>query len=190
MQNELSKEQIDAIIQAFNEMIEQGPWDKSHFLKVIGKNLSVIRDDFVHYVNSVGVDVSLHKTLLHNKIERDGLQQQVFIALYASDGASIASWERLLLNLPKQVLSRPIYAKEEDIQSIIKTKENRINEAYVAVFINPSDIIPLGHDKAPIDKLGTSLLTLKDKSIHIDNIEKFVHLSGTYHYLKGQLVKA
>ena len=44
-------------------------------------------------------------------------------------------------------------------------------------------------DKTPVDKLGKPLLTLKDKSLSLDNINRFVHITGTYQYGQGRLVK-
>jgi intracellular multiplication protein IcmQ len=100
------------------------------------------------------------------------------------------SWERILMNLPKQMISRPIYADEMDLQSLIRTKENKTNEAYVCMHVNQSDILPLPKDKVPIDKLGKSLLTLKDKSLRLDSIRYFVHQSGSYQYSRGRLIKS
>ena len=87
------------------------------------------------------------------------------------------------------MISRPIYADEEDIKALIRTKENKINEAYVSMYISQSDILPLPADKIPVDKLGKPLITLKDKSLSLDNINRFVHESGSYQYSQGRLVK-
>lgn len=40
------------------------------------------------------------------------------------------------------MISRPIYAEEEQVKALLKTKENKQNEAYVAIYINSTDIIP------------------------------------------------
>ena len=87
------------------------------------------------------------------------------------------------------MISRPIYADEEDVKAVLKTKENKQNEAYVAIYINQSDILPLPPDKASVDKLGKVLLSLKDKTLNLDNISRFVHLSGVYRYANGRLIK-
>lgn len=62
-------------------------------------------------------------------------------------------------------------------------------KAYVAIYISQSDILHLSADKAPVDKLGKPLLTLKDKSISLENISRFVHVSGVYRYSNGRLIK-
>ena len=191
MKDELSKQQTDAILKALDDAIEQGPWEESNFLRVIGKNLHEIHDGFVARINRTGVNGASLGMASHlaNRIALRNGQQEIFVALYSSDGTNISSWERILTNLPKQMISRPIYADEEDIKALIRTKPNKINEAYVSMYINQSDILILSVDKTPLDKLGKSLLTLKDKSLNLDSINRFVHLSGTYQYSHGRLVK-
>ena len=189
MKDELSEQQTDAILKALDDAIEQGPWDDSNFLKVIGKNLREIREGFLNRLNVSGQEKSKITAHLANRVALRSGQQEIFIALYSSDGANIQSWERILMNLPRQMISRPIYADEEDIKALIRTKQNKINEAYVSMYISQADILPLQADKIPLDRLGKPLLTLKDKSLSLDNINCFVHKSGSYQYNQGKLVK-
>ena len=102
---------------------------------------------------------------------------------------NLQAWERIITNLPKQMLSRPIYALEEDVNNFIKTKENKNNEAYVSFYINPLDILTLATEKMHLDKLGKPLLTLKDNALILENIERFVHVTGEYQFVKGRLIK-
>ncbi len=189
MKDELSEQQTDAILKALDDAIEQGPWDDSNFLKVIGKNLREIREGFLNRLTVSGQEKSKITAHLANRVALRSGQQEIFIALYSSDGANIQSWERILMNLPRQMISRPIYADEEDIKALIRTKQNKVNEAYVSMYISQADILPLQADKIPLDRLGKPLLTLKDKSLSLDNINCFVHKSGTYQYSQGKLVK-
>jgi len=189
MKNELSDKQNAAILKALEEAIETGPWDDSNFLKLIGKNLRDIRDKFNNQVNAPEHEKVQLETKLRNKEAAWVGQQQIFVALYSADGNNLSSWERILMNLPRQMISRPIYSNEEDIQAIIRTKENKINEAYVAIYVKQSDILTLSVDKTPVDKLGKSLLSLKDKALVLDNIVRFIHLKSSYRYHYGKLIK-
>ncbi len=189
MKDDLTEQQTATIMKALDEAIEHGPWSESNFLRVIGKNLREIRDAFANQLLVPGQEKSKMAAHLANRIALRSGQQEIFVALYSSDGNNIQSWERILTNLPKQMISRPIYASEEDIKNIIKTKENKNNEAYVAMYISQSDILPMAEDKIPLDKLGKQLLTLKDKSLSLDNISCFVHISGDYQYDQGRLIK-
>ena len=189
MNDELSKQKIDAVLTALDELIEGGPWDASNFLKVMNKNLRDIREKFINQVDSSGQEKARITSDLANRAASRSGQQQIYIALYSTDGTNIQSWERILFNLPRQMISRPIYADEEHVKAMIKTKDNKNNEAYVSVFVNQSDLLPMQPDKIPIDKLGNAMLILKDKSLKLDNINVFVHQSGVYHYASGRLTK-
>lgn len=189
MKNELTKEQCAGIITALNEAIEQGPWDKSNFLTAIGKNLQTIRDDFIAYTAAVQTPVAKPVAEPPKPTLRHTNQREVFVSLYSSNGIVLRSWEQILVNLPHQMISRPIYADEGKLQALIKTKENKLNEAYVAIYVDEGDILPLSAEKTPVDKLGTGLLSLKDKSLKLENIIRFIHLSDVYLFLRGRLVK-
>lgn len=189
MNDKLTKQQTDAILQALDKAITTGPWEESNFLRVIGKNLQEIRNNFANLLSG-NQDVNQSDTTVQdNRAAQRASQQEVFIALYASDGNNLQSWERILANLPRQLISRPVYTEELNVQNLIKSKENKVNEAYVAVYISQSDILTLPSDKIPCDKFGKPLLTLKDRSLNLDNISRFIHLSGTYNYQKGRLIK-
>ncbi len=187
--DQLTKQQADAVLRALDDAIVQGPWDESNFLRVIGKNLRLIRDEFVSRVESAEKGSAEATTSLANQLALRRSQQKVFIALYSSDGKNMQSWEWIVTNLPRQMIARAIYANEDDVKAIIKTKENQINEAYVAIYIGEHDILQVSADKVPVDKLGKPRLLLRDGSLKLENIDYFVHQSGTYHYEGSRLVK-
>ncbi len=187
MPGEYTKEQIQHIVAALNEAINEGPWDKSNFLRLIGKNLSQIRDDLSSYI-----DVNAQQTSAHQNNQL-AVQvrplQTVYIALYSNEGTHLAAWEKIINTLPKYVLSRPVYAQEKDARNFIKSKNHPNNEGYVALTIQQDDILPLTEEKTPKDKLGKALLSLKDGAVKLENIQRFVHVSGQYQYSKGRLSK-
>lgn len=189
MKDELSEKQTDSILKALDEALEKGPWDKSNFLRVIGKNLRTIRDKFANRLQGPGHEKSKITPHLANRIALRSGQQEIYISLYSSDGRNLQSWERILLNIPNQIISRPIYADEEDVKTLIRSKENQYNEGYVAIYVSQSDILPLPADKVPLDKLGKPLLTLKAKSLRLENISRFTHKTGQYQYSQGRLIK-
>ncbi len=189
MKDRLSDEQNEAILKALNDAIEKGPWEKSNFLKVVGKNLIEIRDDFLNQLGASSHAQLRAESHLANRIALRSGQQEIFISLYSTDGVNMQSWEKIIANLPRQMISRPIYANEADVKALIKTKENKLNESYVAIYINQADILPLSSDKAPVDKLGKALLSLKDKTLNLENISRFVHISGIYKFERGRLIK-
>ncbi|MFI4918084.1 MAG: Dot/Icm secretion system protein IcmQ [Legionellales bacterium] len=189
MKDQLSDEQNNAVLNALNEAIASGPWEKSNFLKVIGKNLVELRDEFLNQIGSrTQAQLKSDSQLAHRMAQRSN-QQEIYISLYSAEGANAQSWEKIVANLPRQMISRPIYADEDDVKALIKTKENKFNEAYVAIFVNRTDILTLSADKTLMDKLGRVLLSLKDKTLNLDNITRFVHVTSTYRYDHGRLIK-
>jgi intracellular multiplication protein IcmQ len=189
MKEILSDQQNEAILHALDEAISSGPWDQSNFLRAIGKNLTDIRENFVNQLDTRTRQQIKADTHLANRMALRSGQQEVFVSLYSADGTNLQSWEKIIANLPRQMISRPIYVSEEHVRDLIKTKENKQNEAYLCIYINQTDIIPLSADKTLSDRLGNAMLALKDKSLDLENISRFVHASGIYQFDRGRLLK-
>lgn len=189
MKDELTEQQTNDVLKALDDAIEKGPWEESNFLRVIGKNLREIRENFASQLSISEQERSKVEAHLANKAAIRSGQLEIFVALYSSEGNNLQSWERIVANLPRQIISRPIYANEDDVKFIIKSKENKINEAYVSIFINQSDVLPVAEDKIPLDKFGKPLISLKDRAINLENISRFIHLTNIYSYSKGRLIK-
>lgn len=189
MKDKLSEQQVLDILQALDETIAKGPWDNSNFLKVICKDLREIREGLSNYIQLQKEQKLDPNSYVSNRPVQVQGQIQVFVALHSREGRQIQSWERIVNNLPGQLISRPIYEHEDDIITAIKHKENKENEAYVGVFIDKSDILSVHEDKIPKDKLGKKLLVLKDNALKLENINHFVHLSVSYQYFHGRLIK-
>ena len=187
--DELTKQQVDALLKAFDDALEQGPWAASGFLQVIGRRLLEIRNGFANRMDASSQRTADAAASIASRMALRSDQKKIYIVLYSFDGSNLKSWERIVTNLPRQIISRPIYSEEDDVVAIIKTKENKINEAYVSIYINESDILQMPSDKLPLDKLGKQLLTLKDRSLKLDNIDCFVHQSGRYQFSQGRLIK-
>lgn len=189
MSERLTDEQNAELLKALNKALEEGPWDKSNFLRIIGKNLLAIRDDYLARLGASTEQQLRAEAQRANTMALRSSQQEIYVSLYTSEGTNIQNWERIIANLPKQTISRPIYASEEHLRESLKVKENKNNEAYVAIFINKDDVLEMSPDKTLKDRLGTPLLSLKDRSLNLDNLSRFVHVSGIYHYVKGHLIK-
>ena len=187
-EDNLEPEQIEAIRNAFDYAIKNGPWEESNFLRTMGKRLEKIREEFLVEAGVKSPSGLNANEDLDDASPRSG-QKEIFISLYSSNGGQLSAWEKLIVNLPRQLISRPIYADEESIQNRIKSKSIPVNEAYVCAYICKGDIKTIAEDKIPHDKLNNPLLTVKDRAISLDDITRFVHMSGTYSYIEGRLVK-
>lgn len=188
MKDEINEEKAKAILDALDRAINAGSWDESNFLRIIGKNLRQIRENFAK--EAIPEKKSLDDTKSQNNVigKNSSEFQEIYISLYAHEGSLLQTWERLLANLPKQVVSRPVYTDEKDVQFLIRSKENKINEAYAVVKIRTQDILQLPPDKVSKDRFGKPLLALIDQAVQLQNIIRFVHISGTYKYRSGRLV--
>ncbi|MDP3560622.1 MAG: Dot/Icm secretion system protein IcmQ [Legionellaceae bacterium] len=187
--DEKIKQKAEALLNTLNDAIAAGSWDETNFILLVGKKLRAMRDTLAGQLKEIGEDSTSSAAFLARQLAMQSTLKQVFVSLYSLEGVNLQSWERIIANLRRQMVSRPVYANEEDIQSIIKTKEKKINEAYVSIFVNEADILDIHSDKAPIDKLGKPMLVLKDNAINLDNIDYFIHLSGKYRYSRGRLIK-
>jgi intracellular multiplication protein IcmQ len=186
---QITKEQIDAVLVQMDLLITNGQWVGSNFLLSLGKSVNEARDNFLH---QVGRSVSNEDTNINAEEKMQTLPGNkliVYVVLYSSFGDNLQSWERMLFNLPKQSVSRPIYAEEEQVITILKSKEVTLNDAYVSVMVDKDDILSMPEDKIPLDKLGQQILTLKDNVIKLDNIRLFYNNGNTYSYSRSRLIK-
>jgi intracellular multiplication protein IcmQ len=177
------------MLETLNDTLAVGPWNEGSFILMIGKKIRALRDDLVTQISKYEETELSSSEYLAHRAHLSASHKIVYVSLYSSEGVSIGSWEKIIANLPRQIVSRPVYATEEDVQNIIKTKEKKINEAYAVFYVEAAAILDLGADKSMVDKLGKPILVLKDNAIILENIEYFVHLSGKYQYSKGLLTK-
>lgn len=175
------------ILKALNEAIEKGPWEHNLFFRGIGKKLRDARDRFQR-------ELGLERLLKVEETEEavDEVDQQfveVYISLYQSEGANMQKWASVIGTLAGHSVSRPVYKKEEDIQTAIRAKEYKLNDGYVAVRVKTDCILKPYGDKPPLDRFGRELLVLREDAVQLSNVLYFVHQSGRYTFERGVLVK-
>lgn len=187
MGNENSKK----IVASLDKAIANGPWDKSLFLQAIGKKLQDLRQDFATKLELTGgnnnaADATDHLSTQHAAHER---QREVFISLYNADGNNLSKWKRLLLNLGQHIVNRPIYSDKSAIQTLIRSKENKHNEAYAVAKVYETDITPDMDQQVTRDRLGQELTAVADGIIKAEHITCFVHVSGYYRFVNNTLIR-
>jgi intracellular multiplication protein IcmQ len=177
------------ILKSLDTAIDQGPWDKSLFLQGIGKKLRVARERFASDLNAdelvkrvVSDEAAAHPAAHTHPIE-------VFILLYQAEGANLHRWETVLQSLPRISITRPVYRHEKDVETFIRGKDYKLNDAYAVVRVREEDILVIPDVPPNVDRFGNELLILKEKSVRLENILRFVHVTGRYRYWNGSLVK-
>ncbi len=183
---DVSEEKLKEIADALDRVVGDLPWHQSVFLKALGKKFENIRDEFKRDVGLGEHAEKLAQTEKDRFALKEG-QQVVFVSIYNAQGSDMNHWERIIANLSTQSVSRPTYSTDNAAREMIRSKSNVLNEAYVSVHINKSDIRTPPDGKAPRDRLGNILLLLKENAITKQNIRKFYHKSGVYEYKSGQL---
>jgi intracellular multiplication protein IcmQ len=178
------------LIRELDELIVKGQWEGSLFYQAVGKKLREFSEQLkTEYQVDTEATFSSPNEMMDYVKQKAGLIE-VFISVYCTEGRNIKKWELVLANLPKQIVSRPIYKKEKDIKDSINIKDNPVNDAYVVVYVTEMDILkPSFRDKVLADKFGHELLRLKEDALKPENITKLVHLTGEYAYRKGLLTK-
>lgn len=174
---------------ALDRAIASGSWDETNFVLIIGKKLKEMRNNLEKDIKKAEEDPEFSSDQLAKNLAMQNSLKEIFVSLYSIEGAKLSSWEQIIVNLRRQMVSRPVYATEAEVIAFIKTKENKINEAYVSIFIKEEDILQIQSDKIQFDKLGQPMLVLKDNAISLDCINYFVHLTGKYRYSRGRLLK-
>jgi len=192
MKKELSEEQLSEISKKLDETIDSTNWESSSFLKIVGSRLKKIKEKFTNdskeYLASANANLRLKNTDLINRIAERAGQKLIFISIYNSDGQSLNAWEKIIHNITKQYITRPIYNNEEDISNLIKSKVNKINEAYISVYVSSDSYLNVLPEKLPKDKLGKKMILLKDNVIKLENIVNMIHIGNVYNWEKNKLV--
>ncbi len=181
----LTKEQQTEVLNALNQAANNDVWGKSTILRVIGKQVSSIRDDFENLVNP---NKTVKPTTTHHVTDAANERVKVYVSVYCAKGTDMKNWARVLATLPAQLISRPVYSDEKFVITLIKSKANKENEAYLCVDI-PANTIQLEQDKQLLDKLGNPLMMLKGKPMRPQYEATFCHQSGRYQYSNGKLIK-
>ncbi len=174
------------VLKALNKAIEAGPWEHSLFFQGIGKKLRDLRDRFQQ---ELGLDELATAAKASSANADQGKYIQVYISLYQAEGANLQKWGMVVNSLAGHNLTRPVYKNEEDIQSMIRAKNYKVNDAYIAVRVRVEDLYQTPGDAPLVDRFGRELLMLKENVLRLENIAYFVHLSGHYLLNDGILVR-
>lgn len=114
----------------------------------------------------------------------------VYVYLYNAHGINIQSWKKMLT--PKLFyeysVNRPIYGEKGHIESLLRAKTNKMQHAFLEVFVKPEDVIS-GETQLK-DVIGNPILKVKEGSLHFENLLALVHNGVSYRLsAEGELIK-
>lgn len=114
-----------------------------------------------------------------------------YVYLYNAQGAILRTWLTLLTPrvFYEYSVNRPIYQDKYHIDSLVRSKANKQQHAYLTVKIKQSDIVS-AENSAPKDALGNTVIKVREGSLRFENLVAFTHNGQDYGLSKqGEFVK-
>ncbi len=176
------------ILKALDKAIKDGKWEGKLIFQAAGKKLREMRDRLRHQLNR-DEDLTSKRSHIAKRIAKRTGQFEIFVSLYNADGDDIKKWAMVIKSLGTSVITRPIYNTEIEIQTLIRSKITKQNEAYLVVYINKTDLLAPSNGNAPRDRLGHEMLMVKEGALDLHNITRFVHISSEYKFIDNTLEK-
>lgn len=172
------------IIKSLENIIQNGRWEGSLFLKNILKRLQKYRES-IEIQEELETSEAISETSTIPE-QKEGYER-IYIELYQAACENLSNWAKTIKDLSRHYVSRPIYKNEQDVQELIRSKRSR-TDAYVTVWVKKKDIVILPPQLRTKDRLGHELIKVKENSIELENIIEFVHDKISYLYSDGQLI--
>jgi hypothetical protein len=176
------------LIEILDNLLTNGDWDSSLFLKTIKKRIQDIIDE-THGIMDKGESEALSIESMKDKFNQPLPKGyiRVYILLYQIEGNKIASWQSSLKILLTHSSSRPTYKNESHIQELVRSKKDIEHYGYAVVNIVENGIYE--QERLPKDVLGHEMVMLKDGMLKRENIIGFVHANKRrYNFADGELV--
>lgn len=106
----------------------------------------------------------------------------VYVYLYNAQGINIRSWQNMLSpkTLYEYSVNRPIYTEKKYIETLLRSKSNKFQHAFIAVAVKPNDIVQATGDFILKDGLGNPLVKVKEGALHFDRLIYFAHNNQDY----------
>ena len=167
---------VEEFHRIYEQMLADERWQQSNFLKIIHARLQKLSDELAesaHIAMTNKENNQVDDNQDHERVLKEQTMQLVYIHLYTSDGKELEAWERSISHIHRQFVSRSIYSNESHAQSAAQASPIFINAGYVAVWVEKSFIFPAEDGHELKDKLGNPVILLKDRAIHLQNIEFF-----------------
>lgn len=178
-QDELQKK----IVQLMDEALTKHDWSTSPYVRMVASKLREYREQLAHYIQSESNAQAEQQ--VHSAIP-EGMKA-MYVVLYSQEGENLKSWEPILLNLPEQIFTRPVYEEELSAKQFVNSKINKNNYAYCICYIHLNEIIQEHHEASARDPLGNRLIRLRNPSLKNHHIIRLYHAGHWYVYQDQKL---
>ncbi len=106
----------------------------------------------------------------------------IYVYLYNAQGLQFRTWQNLVT--PKVFyeysVNRPIYSEKNHIESLLRTKTNKAQHAYLTVAVQQSAIIKSLDENSAKDIAGNPVIKVKEGSLRFEKLVAFTHLDHEY----------
>lgn len=171
------------LIKSLDDLLAAGDWDATLFLKANKKRLEELRSRAQAVLDQMVVSESSSKQTVR---EVPLGYKMVYISLFQSESNNLIKWQSAIRGLERYSVSRPVYAEEEHVRTLIRNKADPTREAYVVAFVKETDIVKPYLGKKVQDRFGHELVTLREQAIDLRNLIEFIHDGKHYHYSPEQ----
>lgn len=115
----------------------------------------------------------------------------VYVYLYNAQGILVPTWRKMVAPsvLYEYSVNRPIYANQADIDSVIRSKADKHQHAYLAIAVKKADVITLA-DTTSQDAQNYPLVRVREGGFSHDHILFFKHNGHQYRVTEeNELIK-
>lgn len=101
----------------------------------------------------------------------------VYVHLFNAKGTALASWQNMVTPTVfyEYSVNRPIYAEKSHIEALIRTKNNKLQHAYLTVAVKKTNVVQAANDSSPKDSLGHSLIRVREGTLSFERLVSFTH---------------
>lgn len=175
------------VLQSGQAMLNDAGWQGSPISEKLCENLKADFQAMLQAVQEEDPTFIRQEEVKENKEEEEKFTL-VYVSLFCVSG-ELKDWEKILHNIDKQVISRPILTSEDEMKTLLRSKENLQKQGYAVLKLLEKNVIrQQSADRASQNEFGHELVSIKDSRIDAEVIEYFVHENHQYVLEHGLLV--
>lgn len=183
------REEKQKLVDLVRRAIERDNTLREHFQ--VGDKFRFVRDRLHALLEQL--EKHIQTTTAEAKQQKAGVGEDeviIYVYLFNAQGATLNSWMNMLT--PKLFyeysVNRPAYSDKKAIESLIRSKANKNQHAYITVPIKKKDIHEMEEQKK--DAIGNPVVKVREGAFVFDRMIAFTHNEMDYHLSEtGVLVK-
>jgi len=185
------KEQKEALLNLVRKAVQQDQElrEKLH----IGNKFKFISEGLQKLFTEVETDLGEIEKANAKKKQLDVLLEDeilVYVYLFNAQGIVLQTWQKTLNPsvFYEYSVNRPIYTDKAAVENYIRSKPNRIQNAFATIAIKKIDLLP--SPEVVKDSLGNTLVKVREGSLKFEKLFSFTHNNQEYVLTAtGEIVK-